>query len=412
MRVLLISEFYPPKISGIAQHVRRLALNLAKRGHEIQVLVSDPSHKAVENEENVEVVRTKHILSSFKWIFTDKEMCYVPPLPDFVLKKGIMKVIAAFGPDIVHVHGWPMYTVAALKKRFPRLPIISTFHDYGFFCPKQTSYNENERSICYQREPLVFRCVSCARNSHGLMKSFAIMSSMLAFRKLLGNLDQIVAVSDYLRNVTIEAGFNNVRVIPNFIDLNEMKKIEKTCFGNEGSFLTDILYVGALVPYKGVHVLLKAYKTLKNNLNFLPQLTLVGRSHLKWSFNISDSKVKMISNMPSDIVFSYMQHAKIVVVPSVWPEASSLVTLEAMTFKKPVIASAIGSLREFVQDRETGLLVPPNDHLELASAIKYLLEKPQRMKHMGIEGYNRVVKLFSAEKVVPQIEDLYKEVGE
>ena len=409
MRVLLISEFYPPKISGIAHHVRRLAINLAKRGHEVQVLVSDSSDKAIENDQNAKVVRTKHTLSNFKWAFTDKEMCYVPPVPDFFLKREISKVITTFGPDIVHVHGWPMFTVAVLKKRFPRLPMISTLHDYGFFCPKQTCCND--RSVCYYRKPQLFRCLSCARISHGLMKSFALTASILAFRKLLKHLDQIVTVSNYVRNVAVEVGFNNARVIPNFIDLSEMKKIEKTCSGDEGSFSTDILYVGALVPYKGIHVLLRAYRTLKNNSDFSSNLTLIGRLHPKWSFNVSDSEAEILTNMPSNIVFSYMQHAKIVIVPSVWPETSSLVTLEAMSLRKPVIASAIGGLKEIVRNRETGLLVPPNDHLELASAIKYLLERPQRMRCMGIEGYERVFKRFSAEKVVPQIENLYEELS-
>jgi len=412
MRILLISEFYPPKISGIGQHVRRLAVSLAKRDHEVQVLSSDSSHKCIENDGNVRVIRTNHALSNLNWIFTDKNMSYVAPMPDFILKRAITKVILTCTPDIVHVHGLPMFTVAALKKRFPHLPMISTLHDYGFFCPKQTSFDENKGSLCHHKKPLIAKCPSCARNTHGLIKSLAITASLLVFRKLLNNFDNVVAVSNYLRNVAKEVGFHNVRVIPNFIDLTEIKTIEKSCHSNGRFSLTDILYVGALTAYKGVPVLLKAYKTLRKDPDFISGLTLVGRLHQKLSLNVSDSRIKTVFNMPGNIAFSYIQHAKMVVVPSIWPESFSFAALEAMAFKKPVIASATGGLTEIVQDQETGLLVPPNHYLELASAIKYLLEEPKRRKSMGIEGYKRVAKWFSVEKVLPQIEKMYEEVSE
>ncbi|PIU68061.1 MAG: glycosyltransferase family 1 protein, partial [Armatimonadetes bacterium CG07_land_8_20_14_0_80_40_9] len=83
------------------------------------------------------------------------------------------------------------------------------------------------------------------------------------------------------------------------------------------------------------------------------------------------------------------------------------VVIEAMACGKPVIATNSGAVPEIVEDKVTGILVPPEDSEKLAEAIIELLEDKEKAKEMGIAGRKRVEELFSIEKHTRQIEEVY-----
>ena len=87
-----------------------------------------------------------------------------------------------------------------------------------------------------------------------------------------------------------------------------------------------------------------------------------------------------------------------------------MVLVEAMACAKPVIASDSGGPREIVQDGVTGLLVRPGDAARFAQAILTLLGDEERRLRMGQAGAARVRELFSAERMVRQLEDVYQEM--
>ncbi len=85
----------------------------------------------------------------------------------------------------------------------------------------------------------------------------------------------------------------------------------------------------------------------------------------------------------------------IFILPSKLPEPNATVTIAAMAMKKPVIATKIGGTVETVIDNETGLLIPPNDEVELANKITYLMIDKEKINVLGENGYQRVIKSFS-----------------
>jgi glycosyltransferase involved in cell wall biosynthesis len=82
--------------------------------------------------------------------------------------------------------------------------------------------------------------------------------------------------------------------------------------------------------------------------------------------------------------------------------------LDAMACAKATVASNTGGIPEVVAHGETGLLVPPRDHLALAGAIAQLLKDDERRARMGLAGLERVKTVFSAERMVEKTLEAYR----
>jgi glycosyltransferase involved in cell wall biosynthesis len=109
-----------------------------------------------------------------------------------------------------------------------------------------------------------------------------------------------------------------------------------------------------------------------------------------------DGVLSTVGAMPRNQMPSFWNSLNIAVVPSLH-EAFGLVALEAMACGIPVIAAAVGGLKEIVQDGESGLLVPPGDAAALAQALTALLANEPLRRRLG-QGALRRAELFSLER--------------
>ena len=95
------------------------------------------------------------------------------------------------------------------------------------------------------------------------------------------------------------------------------------------------------------------------------------------------------------------------VLPSLY-EGFGIAILEAMAAGKPVVATAVGGIPEFVVPGETGLLVEAGNAAALADAIRSLLRDPERARQMGIQGRARVLAAFQMSTVIRRHEQVYE----
>nr|WP_225445887.1 glycosyltransferase family 4 protein [Paenibacillus arenosi] len=170
-----------------------------------------------------------------------------------------------------------------------------------------------------------------------------------------------------------------------------------------------VMYVGRLIPLKGVHYFLQAIPQLvEKHPNTM--FVVVGSA-----FYGSTRKTKYVrkleqwgSRYPHHVRFiPYVQHedvpkwyamADVVVVPSVDKEAFGLVNVEAMATGVPIVASRAGGIQEVILNEETGILVSPTQlKLQLGSAITRLLENAGLRERLGRAGVRRVEQFFTWE---------------
>jgi glycosyltransferase involved in cell wall biosynthesis len=155
-----------------------------------------------------------------------------------------------------------------------------------------------------------------------------------------------------------------------------------------------ILFVGNLIPRKGLHVLLKALHSLAGQHPF--RLDVVGREDADRGYAASlrrevrelglSDRIRFHGALTGAALGERFQEAQLLAVPSTY-EGFGIVYLEAMGFGLPVIASAAGASDEIVRHDATGFLVPPGDSWTLARRIESLSEDRTLLTRMSVAAY-------------------------
>jgi glycosyltransferase involved in cell wall biosynthesis len=167
-----------------------------------------------------------------------------------------------------------------------------------------------------------------------------------------------------------------------------------------------ILYVGAMAPHKNVENLILALYLLKKRYSISLQLVIAGGSHpnhISYLQSIADKlsvsgQLKFLGYIPNRQLPSLYRQAKVFVILSLC-ESFGLPIIEAMACGCPVICSDVSSLPEIAGDAAT--LVDPEDPLQVAEAIKLILEKDKYRNSMINMGLSRA-KEFSWERAASQ----------
>jgi glycosyltransferase involved in cell wall biosynthesis len=194
----------------------------------------------------------------------------------------------------------------------------------------------------------------------------------LLARRVLRGARLVIAASTELAGQARSLGAREVRVIPSGVDLPEHVPPEAEP--------AEVLYAGRLSVEKGVLELLEAAQGMN--------LVLAGDGPLRERVPSARGFV------PHDQLLDLYGRAAIVACPS-RREGFGVACLEAMAYGRPVVATAVGGLRDLVVDGETGILVPPRDAVALRRALDRLLADPALRRALGAAGRSRARDHFS-----------------
>lgn len=144
-----------------------------------------------------------------------------------------------------------------------------------------------------------------------------------------------------------------------------------------------LLFFGRITPYKGLEVLLKAFRQLKRPADVC--LRIVGAGDLSpyraLFAGLTGVEIdnRWVSESEIDPIF---RKASIVVLPYTSASQSGVVALAA-SYGLPVIATRTGGIPEQIIDGETGILVTPGDVQELSEAMERLISQPELAARIG-----------------------------
>jgi rhamnosyl/mannosyltransferase len=173
-----------------------------------------------------------------------------------------------------------------------------------------------------------------------------------------------------------------------------------------------VLFVGRLVPYKGVDVLLEAMAGLNAVTVIVGDGPLRPRLEaLAHELGVSN-RVKFLGSVADAELAALYSACSVFVLPSVTrQEAFGVVQLEAMAAGRPVVSTDLGTGVGWVNRHgETGYVVPPRDPAALRDAIGRVLADPELQRSMGDAAMRRVRSAFTVERMIDDILALYREV--
>ncbi len=404
MRILQLTDLYPPVIGGTERHVQRLAIELAQRGHESLVatlrLAGEPEYEIGFSGERV--FRLRSLYSRIPKAHTSHRP-YHPPFPDPVVQRELRTLITTERPDVIYAHNWIVFSYAGLFDEL-RVPLVYVLHDYCMTCPAKTLLRGPDRDCSHTGRDRL----ACSIETYGITRGAAIDGGLALFNHRLRSIPcTYVAISTAVAEASrIGLGPDaDLRVIPTFIADG---LAERAAGRPRPSFLPPgdyMLFVGALGRHKGVPLLLDAYRQLQPPK---PQLVLLAARGSVELPPLPDG-VLLQTDVEHDDVMAAWRDCLFGIVPSMWPEPFGQVALEALTMGRPVIASAAGGLAEIVRPGQNGLLFSPGAQGELVAAMQRLINNPELRERLGAQA-DRGVQRYAVSAVADSVEKLLAEL--
>ena len=393
MRILLLSNLYPPYVEGGAEILAGdITGGLEKLGHEVVVLAS--WYGLPKAQQDGQVWRTLRTAASAHFDRRRSIWQQFNKLSNFYLDyhnaanaQELRRALAATKPDALYIWEVNGTGINSLLSVLPELRIPIVFHLGSYWWPYALSPETEQSNLRLRR----FKQVLI-----GKVPSLTYTS--------------LIAVSETVKQKYVEVGCDprRIEVIYNGIDARFLAL--PPCGGREES---QLLYVGRLCTEKGILLILKALDVLVNDQHRTGlHLNIFGdgdEAYVNELRAFIDEKrlaqsVTFHGRVPQDELISYYDRAQMLLVPSLWQEPFGLVIAEAMARGLPVIASDVGGPAEIITHGVDGLLVTPGDEQALVSAITSLLEDGDSGRRLSEAAQATVRQRFTVDGNVKRVE--------
>lgn len=363
MKILFWTDGFWPRIGGIETQALQFVEGMQKKGHQFLVL-AQRDHPSWKEDE----VYKGMTLKRFDFEFLLKNHLHL-------IREYFEWITRDFQPDVIHLNlcdGWAAFAFILFKSLFLS-PVVLTIH----------------APIYYHNK----------------------MSALLL--KVASTVHQIACVSYWVLDEikkNIPESTHKLRVIYNGLAMPH--RVPSPLLFSPAT----LLLLGRFTSEKGFDTAITAFSLLKKR-GSSARLLIAGegceRSSLENQVEALGLRAwcQFTGALSREEVPLMINQATLVVVPSYF-ETFGLVALEAMQMRRPVIASAVGGLKEVVLDGKTGLLVPPRDPMALCDAIEALLEHPEKAIKIAQEAYEQSLKKFTLQQNLSQYESLYQEIKE
>ncbi|MBI4895128.1 MAG: glycosyltransferase family 4 protein [Candidatus Aenigmarchaeota archaeon] len=360
MRIaMLIDLFYPYQLGGAEKQFYELAVRLAKK-HEVHVYTLNIEGCPSEEKINGIYVHRIGYRNSIKKRSLSALATY------FLKTPYLIRQIRKY--DIVHAN--QISAMFCFFKPFIKKPFVVTIHDLYWDLWKN-----------YYRFPLYY-----------IGKAVELFWSILRY-------DKIITVSKSSKAKLERLDFvKKISVLPNGIDFSKINKVS----AKKGN---HIIYVGRLVNYKNVDLVIKSMKELNKKYPIL-ELRIIGsgeqETYLKKLVKELKVNVKFLGYVTEEEKFRQIKSAKAFVSMSD-VEGFGISMLEAMACGTPVIGKKLKAYEEFCNTKNS-LLIDGDD---IEKTLIRVLKDESLMKRLSIEGI-KTAKKFDWDNIVIDLEKIYK----
>jgi glycosyltransferase involved in cell wall biosynthesis len=320
----------------------------------------------------------------------------------------VAAVLAEEKPNLAHFHNtFPLISPAAYYAcSAAGVPVVQTLHNSRLLCPAGTLFRNGRTCQECAGRRVAFPAVLHGCYHQSRVHS-AVVASTLSIHHWLGTWTQkissYIASTEFYRAKFVAAGLPSEKIAlkPHFVDP------DPGCTEQKGEYA---LFVGRLVPEKGVPTLLTAWQQVRT-----APLFILGEGPLAEAVSMvqaqTGGRVTLLPRASRSVIVDLMKAARFLVWPSYgYYETFGLVAIEAFACGIPVIASASGVMKEIVQDGCTGLHFIPGDADDLAKKVEWAWEHPVEMREMGQNARGEYQAKYAAERNYEILSQIYQSV--
>jgi glycosyltransferase involved in cell wall biosynthesis len=322
-------------------------------------------------------------------------------------RRCLLNVAADFAPDVVfvwNIEGLPR-SIAVEAESLPNVAVAYWLAGYSPAAP--------DEFWCYWSRPAMNPVV---RPFKSLVSKIALPIMRTEGKPLGPNMRHVAVVSEYLLAKGLADGTlpANTQVIYNGVEIEEFFRPVPSQV--EGPLL--LLLAGRVTPDKGVDTVIEAVGILAQECD--PpnvQLVIAGSGpdsflgKLKRRVHELDIEnlVSFLGWVPREEVPELMARHHVLILPTVYQEPFARVVLEAMASGLLVVSTLTGGTKELLEHEVTGLAFDAGNAQELALLLRRLVTEPGLRQRLAEQGQEVVLKGFSLDNMIQNVEDFLKE---
>jgi len=407
VRVLIVNKFWKP-VGGVEIHAFTLQAELEALGHEVVPF-------SMQDPENEPTPYERYFVTPVDFRDespTRRVRAVARATLGVQTVQRLRRLLDAEQIDVAHVlHPYHQLGTTFLPVLRARgIPIVLGLHDYKIGCASYRLFSDATGTMCTRCidggaltkywAPIAERCWSGSRAAGASLVAETVVSRGLGMYRR--NVDLVLVLNELQRRCALQAGFRDdqVRFLPHFVDMGSAAPSV-----DRGE---HALYVGRLVPEKGVDVLLRAAAAGGTPLRVVGDGR--SRAELEALARELDADVTFLGSLSTDEVGKEMDAAAALVVPSVWHEVSPLVIFEAFAHGLPVIGTAVGGVVDLLGDGR-GMLVPPADVPALTSVLQRMATEPEAFRQAAAIAQDHAVRELSRDRFRERLLRAYADAG-
>jgi len=400
LRFCMVTTFYPPyNLGGDGVFVHRLSNELARRGHQVEVIHCIDAYRAgarrdpdntYNDHPSVTVYGLKSPFGLLSPLATQQT-----GFPFF--KSARIRQILEKGFDVIHYHNISLVGGPKILEYGQGIKLY-TMHEYWLVCPTHVLFRFN-RAPCVR--PYCFICSLMHKRPPQWWRYSSLLET--AFKQV----DAFLAPSRFTKDKHQQMGLNVPVVhLPYFVPPVEAASPTGEQSVGEPSGGPYFLFVGRLEKLKGLQTLIPVFRQYRK-----AQLMIAGRGSYEFRLRTlaeGCGNIRFMGHLSQRQLQTMFRQALAVIVPSISFEVFAQVIIEAFRQQTPAIVRNLGGMPEIVSESRGGFVYETEE--ELVSAMDQLLADPSVRYELGQRGYQAYLQKWTADIHLQQYFALIREI--
>ena len=312
--------------------------------------------------------------------------------------------------SIIHIHNCKyLFFPAIFVNYLTRIRIVMSIYDYWIMCPKVSLDRSGE--LCISMEGRI--CADCYGSPENQLKQTYHHWRRKFLHASLRQISMFHVLSRSSGDILQKSGISKrkIKILPQIVEYEQIDSIPPFQF----SFPT-ILFSGWMDQKKGLHIAIDAFGKIASSHPTARLIVAKFKANESYEAQIRarinelglQERVLFFDRLKRNEFIAFLKGCDCLIIPEQWENMSPVVLCEAMYASKPVIASKVGGIPEFISDGYSGILVERNDVNGFAHAMDSLLSSETKRLVMGNNARQAAEAIFDETRILDGFDEIYR----